>query len=271
MRILSVILFLIITNLSFGQLPKIKGNWISENNEMISIKDTLKSENYITNSSLKSENFYLSLNKEVISFQSRYFYSGDMKKMYTDKYDLQVLEINDSIMVVKPSTKKSISFFDKSTPIKFVKQEYIKDHDLNFEKIIFHASTCYGSCPKISLEILSNLDIKISSEFFKNGNEFEKDENRSGNFYGKLDSQTFEKLKKLIIQSKLTSYNINPSKLLLCCDGAVKTIIFYNNGKRNYTKAMFEPRLLSELIAFLYEIDTKVNLNKTKETFKFEE
>jgi hypothetical protein len=269
MKVQTTIFFLLIFNFSFCQLEKIKGNWLSENNELISIKDTLKSENYITNSNLRTDNFYLHLNKETISFQSRYFYSGDLEKMYTDKYDLKILELNDSILIVKPSSEKSISYFQKSIPIKLIKQEFIKDPDFKFEKIIFHTSTCYGSCPEINLEIDSNRDIKISSAFFKSISEFEKDKNRSGNFIGKLDLKTYEELIKLIIQSKITTLNREDKNL--CCDGAVKTIITYFNGKRSYVKEMFEPRVLGELISFLYSIDTKIELKRTSEIFKFEE
>ncbi|WP_262488072.1 DUF6438 domain-containing protein [Flavobacterium gilvum] len=132
---------------------------------------------------------------------------------------------------------------------------------------MFHASTCFGTCPEINLEINADEKIKIKSLFYKA--ELLKDDVRSGSFVGQLDNETFEELKKLIIQSRLTTHNINDKEL--CCDGAIKTIITYHNGKRNYVKTMFEPMILGKLIHFLYEIDTKVNLEKTNMKFKFEQ
>lgn len=266
MKTLITLFFLVTINISFSQIEKLKGNWVSEHNEFISIKDTLTSENHVTNRLLRNENFYLSLKDETISFQSRYFYSNNLEKMYTNKYNLKILTLNDSTLVVKPSSKNAISFFETEKPIKFVKQNYIKYNDFKFEKIIFHASTCFGTCPEISLEINANREIKINSVFFKT--EFLKDDVRSGNFIGRLDIEVFEELKRLIIQSKLTTFNINDE--MLCCDGAIKTIITYHNGKRKFVKTMFEPEVLGKLISFLYEIDTKTNLERSDVVFKFE-
>ena len=40
MKVLIVLVFLIVSNFSFGQIEKLKGDWVSEDNEFISIKDT---------------------------------------------------------------------------------------------------------------------------------------------------------------------------------------------------------------------------------------
>ena len=69
----------------FGQFEKIKGNWISINNEMLSIQDSIKSDNYLTNMELQNDKFYLELNVDTISFQSRYYLSSDdYKKLHTN-------------------------------------------------------------------------------------------------------------------------------------------------------------------------------------------
>lgn len=267
MRVLMVSIFLITVNFSFSQIEKLKGNWVSEQNEFLSINDTLTRANYLTNRFLRDDDFYLSLKDETISFQSRYYYSDNLKKLYTDKYDLKILTLNDSALVVVPSSKNSISFFETEKSIKFTRQNYIKDDNFKFEKIIFHASYCFGDCPEINLEINANREIKISSTYFKT--ELSEDDKRSGNFTGKLDFETFEELKKLIIQSKVITLDLNNK--MLCCDGAVKTIIIYYNGKRKFVKEMFVPAILEKLITFLYKIDTKVKLKRSSAVFKFEE
>ncbi|AOW09872.1 hypothetical protein [Flavobacterium gilvum] len=121
MKTVLTIFLLITINISFSQIEKLKGNWVSDINEFISIKDTLKSENWITNSHLRNENFYLSLKNDIISFQSRYYFSDNMEKMYTNRYDLKILKLNDSILIIKPSSKNSISFFGKDKPLKFIR------------------------------------------------------------------------------------------------------------------------------------------------------
>ncbi|OHT47039.1 DUF6438 domain-containing protein [Flavobacterium tructae] len=267
MKVLIVLVFLIVSNFSFGQIEKLKGDWVSEDNEFISIKDTMTTANYLTNKRLSNDDFYLSLKDDTISFQSRYFYSDNLKKMYTDRYDLKILTLNDSTLIVVPSSKNSISFFETEKPIKFIKQDYIRDDGFKFERIIFHASYCFGDCPEINLEINAKGEIKMNSVFFKT--ESSRDNDRSGSFKGKLDLQTFEELKKLIIQSKVVTLNLNDE--MLCCDGAVKTIIVYFNGKRKFVRAMFTPAILGELISFLYRIDTVVKLEKSSVVFRFDE
>ena len=82
--------------------------------------------------------------------------------------------------------------------------------------------------------------------------------------------QRLKELNDLIVKSRITTLEDTKDGNMFCCDGAVKTIILYHNGNRNYFKAMFEPRLVLELIGFLYKIDEKAELTSTDEKFEFE-
>ncbi len=256
-------------NSSFGQLEKLKGTWISEENELISIVEN-------GNSSLKSkinnDDFYLKITSDTLSFQSKYYTSADnYKKMVVDRYDLKIINLNDCLLVVKPISKFSKAFFGLENTITFKNQKYINDKTFMFDKLVFHTSSCFGSCPIINLEITSDRNIKINRVHIKNGAKSIKDFEKSGNFIGKIPEIAFKKLIELIIKSKITTLKDNENNNTFCCDGAIKTIILYHNKKRNYFKAMFEHEMVKELINFLYQIDGKIELEKVSEEFEFEQ
>ena len=163
----------------------------------------------------------------------------------------------------------SIEFFKLTESADFSINDQIQDSLFNFSKLIFHTSTCFGSCPIIHMEISSDKSIKYSGNYFKDEDFNEIDSARSGNFKGQLADEIYDELYDLIIQSKITELESGQNQIL-CCDGAIKTIILYHNGLRKYYQFMFEPKKISELISFLYTMDQKVDLTEVDEKFSFE-
>ncbi|WP_373057629.1 DUF6438 domain-containing protein [Zunongwangia sp. H14] len=264
-----VFLFLTISNFAFGQKKDLVGNWISNKNEMIAISasDEVQKQT-ITNAALRNEEFYLEILDDTLSFQDKYYSSSEnYEKLHIIPYNLKILQLTDSILLVAPVSKASVKFFNTDKPIKFVNQNFIRNDDFNFERLIFTASSCFGSCPVIKLKIKANKEIELKTQDYKDGMGMQIDEDKSGNYYGKLNDRVFSELIDLIIKSKIETLNI--SNEILCCDGAVKTIELYHNGKKNYVQTMFEPRMLRELISFLYTLREKTELFKTDQKFDF--
>lgn len=268
-KLIFLILFFSL-NISFSQTKVPEGKWISDENEMISFNSEYDNKSSVT-SKIRSDDFYLEVISDTLSFQSRYYTSADdYKKMITDRYDFKIQKMSDSILIIKPISKFSINFFGNDNPITFKNQKYITDNSFEFDKLVFHTSTCFGSCPVIHLEILKDGTFKLDGTYYKNRSYNSKDSERSGTFTGKLKDEDLKELNDLIVKSRITTFEDTKKGNMFCCDGAVKTIILYHNGKRNYFKAMFEPRLVQELIGFLYQIDKKVDLTRTDEKFEFE-
>ena len=269
MKKILLLTLIIFYNISFGQFENLKGNWVSEENEMISIVGNEKS---TLTSKINSDDFYLKIKSDTLSFQSKYYTSSDnYKKVIIDRYDLKILDLNDSLLVVKPISNFSKEFFGSENIITFKNQEFINDKTFMFDKLVFHTSSCFGSCPIINLEIASDRNIKINRSYIKDRTESSKDFEKSENFIGKIPEIEFKKLIELIIKSKITTLKDTKDNNMFCCDGAIKTIIVYHNGKRNYFKAMFEPKMVSELIKFLYQIGGKTEMEKASKEFKFEQ
>lgn len=188
---------------------------------MISISDTLESNNYLTNQHLRSDNYYLEILQDTISFQHRYYSSSEnYNKLHILKYDMKIVEQNDSILIIKPIGDHTKRFFQKSEPIKFVKRDYIKNEHFLFEKLIFHTSECFGTCPVIDLEISNTRSVRLNIKSYP----YYKAEN-SASFSGELSDKLYKELIHLLIISKISDLNMNPDPRMLCCDGAIKTLI----------------------------------------------
>jgi hypothetical protein len=138
----------------------------------------------------------------------------------------------------------------------------------NFDKIVFHTSMCFGFCPVYHLEIDKDKKILLYSErVYKDNNSFDLDSNKVGYFKGLVNDTTFEKLTNEIKAIGIDTIQFNG---ITCCDGSVKTIIFYNNGKRTFLQSMVPPKKVQKLISILYNICETSNVKQTDAKFVIE-
>ncbi|MFD2824451.1 DUF6438 domain-containing protein [Lacinutrix iliipiscaria] len=265
MKKLLPIIIIFTFNLSFSQIDKLKGNWISEKNEAISIIDTLDSFNGLMNET-KYEYFHLKIKSDTLIFRP---WHSSTDNAILNRFELKLIVNNENSLTIQPISKLSIDFFKTDSPITFINQKQIIDKSFVFEKLIFHSSSCFGSCPIVHLEISSNRKLKLTGNYYQE-NSKKKDEKRSGNYNGELTQNEYNRLIDLIIKSRITTYGDTDKNANFCCDGSIKTLVLYHNGKRKYYKAMFTPPLLDELISFLYNIDKEAILTKTRNEFEFE-
>jgi len=156
----------------------------------------------------------------------------------------------------------------------FLTSEAQKDKSFKFEKLIFHTTGCFGTCPTYNLEINKNKKVKLfTSQFYA---ELKKplyiptiDSSKMGYFRGSINATTYKNLIKILHASDIDSLSFDSSAM--CCDGSVKTIIVYYNGKRKYLTSMFPPDKADNLINALYAICRDSNLKKTTKKFKIED
>lgn len=143
-----------------------------------------------------------------------------------------------------------------------------KEQKFSLEKIIFHSSMCFGTCPSYHLEIRRNRDTRLYSEVvFKKNSDYEEDKEKIGYFIGSIDKTNFIKLENLIQKVGIDTLkfdNIN------CCDGSVIKLIVYYNGKKKVLESMFPPKESNELIKQLFFICKNHQLRKTERIFKIE-
>jgi hypothetical protein len=265
MKKILLITLILSFNFNYSQIEELKGIWISEENEAISIIDTLDSFD-----GLMSKNnynyFLLKIKSDTLVFKP---WDSSPNDDNSNNLEFKLIDYNKKSVTIQPISNLSIDFFKKDSPIEFIAQKYVIDKAFEFEKLIFHSSSCFGSCPIIDLEISSNRKIKLIGNFYIE-NTKKIDDTRSGSYNGEISKKDYKKLIDIIIKSRITTYKDTDINTTFCCDGSVKTFILYHNGKRKYYRAMISPPLLDELIAFLYTIDKKSNLQRTSEAFEIE-
>ena len=145
-----------------------------------------------------------------------------------------------------------------------------KTSEIKFEKIIYHSSGCFGTCPTYHLEVLNDKNIKLYAETVYSGSHFterKEDIEKMGYFVGKLDDTTYAKLVKEIKTIDIENLTFDGGN---CCDASLKTIIIYYNGKRKYLESMFPPKNAENLISILSEICRSNNLKRRSEKFNIE-
>lgn len=136
--------------------------------------------------------------------------------------------------------------------------------NISFEKITLHTEMCLGTCPVYHLEINSDKQIKLFVEEFYIEESFEKDLSRIGYFTGKLSEKDF-----LYLMNLLEDIDFNENKTIEnhCCDGSLKTISIYYNGKIKVIETMFPSEKTREIVSFLIDVCEKDQLIKTNEKF----
>lgn len=182
---------------------------------------------------------------------------------------MKVIKSNDTVIIVKPVSKLSKQFLQNRTSIAFKRQSSAIDTSIKFEKIIFHTTECFGTCPVYHLQVDNSKQIKLNAQVvYKPRSGYQTDTASQGYFKGQLSDTTFGKLIKAIQSCNLRTLKMSNA---LCCDGSVSTIIIYFNGQRKYFKTMFPPTIANELIKTLYGICEEGGLVKSFGKFKIEE
>jgi hypothetical protein len=268
---LILTLFLFCSNVN-AQLDKLIGIWITPENELMAIHDTINqydNSNMLGNG-IRDEGMSFFIKGDTLSFQKRYFSSRtDYKILYVDRYDLKIIKQSDTTLIVQPVSKLSKAFYKDKTTISFTRQEFARDKSIKLEKIIFHTSSCFGTCPTYHLQIDSIKQAMLyAEEVFPDNYEFKRDSSKMGYFTGTIADTTYNKLISLLETCNLSTLEFDGAQ---CCDGSVITIIVYYNGQRKYLQSMFPPAIADSLISYLYAICARTALQKTKDKFIIEE
>jgi len=263
LRTTLAILTILIWTTSYGQFDKFKGTWISSTRDVMVINDTL---NKYDNSNMlctadKDEGMAFYLIGDTFSFQKQYYSSAtNYEKLYVDRYDLVIAKRTDTSLTVRPTSFLSKKFFNKRASITFIKQEFNRDESIIFEKIIYHTTSCFGSCPTIDLEIRNDKSVYLKGQFYKDNSMFEIDSIKSGLFKGKLNDTLYAELIDILQTCNLKTLTFPERQ---GADAPVTTLIIYYNRQRKYLNSMFPPTIADKLIEFLYLINTKVDLTRT--------
>jgi hypothetical protein len=147
-----------------------------------------------------------------------------------------------------------------------------KPEKIRLERIVFHTSRCFGSCPAYHSQIDSNKTFHLFAEYVSNTpdiatNLFNPDSSKMGYFTGRVSDTRYTEL-----ESELQIIGLDNLQFdgVDCCDGSIKTIIIYYNGKRKALRSMRPPREADKLISLLRYITESTSTHRTNQKFEIE-
>ncbi|WP_159466735.1 hypothetical protein [Dyadobacter sp. 3J3] len=242
-----------------AQDSKLKGQWISFDKELVEISDTLSSasNNMLSNEMLVKGRYNLSVYGDTLSFQWRYTSSRtNFRVQYIDRYDLKIISVNDSILVLKPASDFSKKLFQNKSILTLKKRQYLVDNKIKFEKIVFQSSLG-GSILVFQIDNKKNIYLENNPSGYSSPGWPKK-----GYYTGTLTDSLYNKLNMLLKNCNLWNLRFNDSS---GADGVMYTMVIYFNGEKRYLKAMFPPRIADDLILFLAFLPKKTELTATDE------
>jgi len=268
MRATITILTILICTTSYGQLEKLRGTWITPEQDLIFIGDTLNNgfinSNKLSNRLLENKYVGLNIHGDTLNFQDIYLYNDSI---FRDPFDFKIILNDKKSLVVKPISRFSKRFFQDRILIKFTRQEFTTDTTIKFEKIVYHNDgDCFMSCPRIYLEIDHKKNIYLEAEYFKN--DFKRDSLLSGNFTGILSKTMYFELIHLIQTCNLRTLSFDDN--INIDDAPQRTMIIYFNGQRKYLMSKDPPFIVDDLIKFLENVNIRAQLTRTYIQKEFE-
>src|SRR6185312_10035281 len=111
--------------------------------------------------------------------------------------------------------------------------------DNSFSKLTFHSTSCFGSCPAISMNLYNDKRFEVSRTIYKPHFKKKVDSSLTGNYKGYLTDKEFKKLIDLL--NKINWDTLIFPKIF-CCDAPIKTIIISYNKKLRRFKSMEPPK-----------------------------
>jgi hypothetical protein len=243
--LLALLLFLS-SRPSFAQPEMLKGTWITAEQDLIEILEVGRtSSNYMSNKLLNENHFHLFVFGDTLSFQHIYTNSlTQFKVEYIDRYDLKIVSCSDSILIIRPVSKFSKTFFQNRPVLKLKKKQYLVDKTIVFEKLVYHASRAWNG-PTVAMQVDSNKNLYM--RYTNNTGGLDRGL-ASGNYKAVLDDDTYKELIKQLQNCNLRTLRFGDIK---GHDSPDITLIMYFNGKRKYLKSMFPPRISEELLTFI--------------------
>ncbi len=204
-------------------------------------------------------------NKEL-SFKVNYRVGGS--SLRTEEFKFKIKELKKNKLVIEPILedknyrKLNYGILSKEKQYIFYNRGHLLS-SVNFKKITFHASTCFGTCPSMSIEI------NIDGTVYFQGRMYTYD--HKGNFKGSISKNDTYQLKKILNRSQLADIDKN----------WVQRSKYNDTPRYNYIIELFDGEtieintndqhpLLDKLSKYFMDIPEIANLVRAKMKHKFE-
>ncbi len=188
----------------------------------------------------------------------------------TEEFKFKIKELKKDKLVIEPILEKRKNGYNKlNYSILSKEKQYIfynRGHlmsGVNFKKITFHTSTCFGTCPSMSIQI------NIDGTVYYQGRMFTKD--YKGNFEGNISKNDIYQLKKILNRSQLAEINKNWVQRSKHNDTPrYNYIIELFDGETIEINTNDQHPVLDKLSKYFMNIPKIANLTRVKKKHKFD-
>lgn len=176
-----------------------KTEWVTKNLDYLRFfKDSV-----VYNLDETKQQLMFDLKNKKLSFKVKYRVGAtDIK---TEEFNFKIKQLQKNKLVIVAIDKEEDlkqKNYSRLNANPFLKEEQLVFYNrgelisrVNFKKITFHASTCFGTCPSMSVEINNDGTLYYQGRIY--AKEF------TGNFIGKLSAKDFYELRKIVNRSQL--------------------------------------------------------------------
>jgi len=245
-----------------------KTEWVTKNLDYLRFfKDSV-----IYNLDETKERLIFDLKNKKLAFKIKYRVGGtDIK---TEEFNFKVKQLQKDKLVLVPIDKiedlkkKNYSRLNASP---FLKEEQLIFYNrgelisrVNFKKITFHASTCFGTCPSMSVEVRNDGTIYYQGRIYA--------KEYTGNFIGKLSAKDFYQLRKIVNRSQLPALDQKWKQKSRPNDTPrYNYIVELSNGEMIEINTNDQHPILDKLSEYFLNIPEIADLVKTKKKHEFAE
>ncbi len=245
-----------------------KTEWVNKNLDYLRFfKDSV-----VYNLNETKQQLLFDIKNKKLSFKLEYSVGGSGLK--TEEFSFRIKQLYKNKLVITPIDKEEeikIKNYNRLNTTPFLKEKQYVFYNrgqliskIDFKKVTFHASTCFGTCPSISVEI--NRDGSI---FYK-GRIYAKE--YTGNFTGKLSAKEIYALRKMLNRSQLKILDQKWEQKSKPNDTPrYNYIVELNDGRLIEINTNDQHPILDKLSEYFINIPQFSELLKTKKRHKFEE
>ena len=245
-----------------------KTEWVNKNLDYLRFfKDSV-----VYNLNETKQQLLFDIKNKKLSFKLEYSVGGSGLK--TEEFNFRIKQLYKNKLVIIPIDKEEeikIKNYNRLNTTPFLKEKQYVFYNrgqliskIDFKKVTFHASTCFGTCPSISVEI--NRDGSI----FYQGRIYAKE--YTGNFIGKLSAKDIYALRKMLNRSQLKILDQKWEQKSKPNDTPrYNYIVELNDGRLIEINTNDQHPILDKLSEYFINIPQVSELLKTKKKHKFEE
>lgn len=245
-----------------------QNEWINNNLDYIRFEDGMLTYNL----GGKKHTMEYDLAKRTLSLKENYLEGGTLHK--EEKITLKIKHLSKDKLVVYPmmdqltldqESFKKLDYkpFYKTKQLTFYSRNNMMKR-VDYKKITFHGSTCFGTCPSFTVEV--NRDGTV----FYQGRIYTKE--FTGNFEGQLPMEERVKLIKILNRSQLALIDTKWEQNSHVTDQPrYNYIVELKNGKKIEINTNDQHPILDKLSDYLVAIPEKLELKKAKEKHVYEQ